>query len=168
MQVSNLAVRLLSVLLFVLLSHFQVQGQVTLSIELKEINGRVFSLRDLQGSELTVVDFWATWCKPCVKSIPKLIELSENFESDKVKFVGINVDSPRNSAKVRPFSKSLGIPYPVLLDPDQELYGELLVNVLPTLFILDSDGKVLYTHEGYVPGDEKKIEEQLTSLLNND
>lgn len=144
------------------------QAQTPYQIELKEINGDYLKLEDLKGNKLTVIDFWATWCKPCVKSIPKLIALSHEYEASDVRFVGINVDSPRNSAKVRPFAKSLGIDYPTLLDPNQELYSELLVAVLPTLFILDSNGKVLYTHEGYVSGDEKLIKEEIESLLQND
>lgn len=149
-------------------SSHRLTAQVSLHIDLKEINGTSYSLNDLKGQNLTVIDFWATWCKPCIKSIPKLIEISDQYKGDEVSFVGINVDSPRNAAKVRPFSKSLGINYPVLLDPDQELYGEMLVSVLPTLFILNDKGEVLYTHEGFVPGDEIKIESQIKSLLSND
>ncbi|RJE75000.1 TlpA disulfide reductase family protein [Reichenbachiella sp. MSK19-1] len=141
------------------------KAQSTLRIELKEINGEYYTLDDLKGSELTVVDFWATWCKPCVKSIPKLVELSHQYEKEEVAFVGINVDSPRNLAKVRPFSKSLKIDYPVLLDTDQALYNELLVSVLPTVLILDSEGKVLFTHEGYTHGDEEYLKEKINELL---
>lgn len=131
----------------------------------RSIDGEEVSLDELSGSKLVVVDFWATWCKPCVKSIPKLVELSQNFDEEEVSFVGINVDSPRNLAKVRPFAYSLGVPYPILLDTEQTLYDEYLVSSLPTLIILSNDGDVLYTHEGYTAGDEKLIEKEIKSFL---
>ncbi|UXP31549.1 TlpA family protein disulfide reductase [Reichenbachiella agarivorans] len=136
-------------------------------IKLKEINGYYRTIGDLKGSQLTIVDFWATWCKPCVKSIPKLVELSHTYDNETVAFVGVNVDSPRNTSKVRPFAMSRRIDYPVLLDSDQALYGELLVSVLPTLFILDKEGKVLYTHEGYTTGDEKIFKEKIDQFLSD-
>ncbi|PIB35445.1 hypothetical protein BFP72_08580 [Reichenbachiella sp. 5M10] len=143
------------------------QAQSSFQISLKEINGDYMTINDLKGTQLTVVDFWATWCKPCVKSIPKLVELSHQYEGNEVAFVGINVDSPRNTSKVRPFAKSRQIDYPVLLDSDQELFSELLVSVLPTLFILDSEGKVLYTHEGYSTGDEKVFKAKIQEFLHS-
>ena len=142
-------------------------AQTLLGISLKTIDGQYVRLHDLKGEKLTVLDFWATWCKPCIKSIPELVKLSKNYDNEQVAFIGIDEDSPRNMAKVRPFANSLKIDYPVLLDTEQELYNELQVSVLPTFIILDGDGKVLFTHEGYTKGDEQIFEEKIEEFLAN-
>ena len=143
----------------------QVSGQVVLDIELRTIDGEYTTISDLSGDRLTVLDFWATWCKPCMKSIPKLIELSDQYEESVVQFLGINIDSPRNLSKVSPLARTLDIPYPVLLDTEQELYNELLVASLPTLIVLDAYGEIVYVHEGFATGDETVIREELANLL---
>ena len=133
--------------------------------ELKNLDGDYVRLNDYQGEKLTVIDFWATWCKPCIAAIPKLSKLSDEFEDDGVVFWGINIDSPRNQAKVKPFVMSLDITYPVFLDGDQELMSDLNVNVVPTLIVLDAKGKIKFFHEGFQVGDEEVIREEIQKLL---
>lgn len=141
------------------------QGKVG-EFELKDIDHNLVRLSDVMGPNLTVIDFWATWCKPCLKSIPGLIELDELYEEEQVAFIGISIDSPRNQSKVRPFTKSMGVNYPVLLDPTAEVMADLLVTAIPTLLLIDSDGNVVYRHEGYHTGDERRIREEIETRLN--
>ncbi len=148
----------------ILFAGFNLSAQ-TLNLHLKDLDGNNVSIEDFQGEKLTVIDFWATWCKPCIAAIPKINKLSNEFEGSDVVFWGINVDSPRNQAKVKPFSKSLGIDYPVFLDSDQELMNDLNVSVLPTLLIVDRKGKIKYFHEGFQAGDEEMIKEKIQTLL---
>ena len=94
-----------------------VKGQGTVQdFTLNDTENEPVSYSDLKGDKLTVIDFWATWCQPCVSSIPKLVEIRSDYMDKGVAFIGISVDSPRNLSKVKPFSHSLGIDYPVLLD----------------------------------------------------
>ncbi len=136
-----------------------------LNIDLKDLNGKYARLNEHQGEKLTVIDFWATWCKPCIAAIPKISKLSDEFKDDGVVFWGINIDSPRNQAKVKPFVKSMNISYPVFLDGDQELMSDLNVHAVPTLIVLDAKGKVRFFHEGFQPGDEEVIQEEIQNLL---
>ena len=140
-------------------------GQAIMNIRLRDLDGNQVSIGQLKGEQLTVLDFWATWCKPCVKSIPRITELSRAYDEKIVRFLGVNEDSPRNQGKVRPFAQSVGIQYTVLMDPDQEVMTELLVAAFPTLIILNANGKILYTHEGYTPGDEQTIKQKIESFL---
>lgn len=153
---------ILVILLFV---SMLTQAQGSFDIEVKNLDGQYTTISELSEGDLIVLDFWATWCKPCIKSIPKLVALSEKYESTQVNFIGVNTDSPRNMNKVKPLAISLGISYPTLMDTDQEIMNELLVNAFPTLIILDKKGKVLFTHEGYISGDEALIEEEINKLL---
>lgn len=151
-------------LLFILGSLSSGFAQVP-DLELKNLDRQYVRLKNFQGKQLTVIDFWATWCKPCLASIPKINELSKEFQSKGVAFWGINVDSPRNESKVKPFVRSMNISYPVFLDGDMELMDNLNVTVMPTLLILDQKGKVRFFHEGYQPGDETTIREKIQQLL---
>ncbi|MFC2114958.1 TlpA family protein disulfide reductase [Bacteroidota bacterium] len=140
------------------------QGRVY-DFSLKNLDQRMVSLSDIQGEELTVIDFWATWCQPCIRSLPKIVEMSKDFEDSGVRFVGISVDSPRNISKIKPFTRSMGITYPVLLDPSGELMGELNVMAVPTLLIVDGDLNIVYTHEGFNAGDEAIVREEIEKYL---
>jgi len=141
-------------------------SQSFLETRLKNTDGQQSSiLKEAGENEIIILDFWATWCKPCVKSIPKISELHQAYKDKGVSFIGINTDSPRNIAKVRPFVKTHGIKYPVLMDSQQELMNELLINVFPTLLIINSEGKILYSHRGFSNGDENLIKEEIEKQL---
>lgn len=135
-------------------------------IEAKDIDQNWVSLKDFKGEKLTVIDFWATWCKPCVAAIPKLNSIYGDFSEKGVGFIGVNVDGPRNLSKVKPFATSMNIKYPMVLDPDQDLVNRFNVTVFPTLIVLNEKGKEVFVHEGFNPGDEKLIREKLQKLLN--
>ena len=135
------------------------------NFRLKNLDNRTVSFNSLKGEKYTVIDFWATWCKPCIKSIPKLVEISEEFEDDGVQFIGISIDGPRNLAKVKPFARSLGVTYPILLDVNSEVMAKLSVRAVPTLLIVNEDNEIIYFHEGYKPGEEGEIREKIISLL---
>lgn len=142
------------------------QGKVY-DFSLKNTENRMVSLSEISGKSLTVVDFWATWCQPCIRSIPSLVEMSEAYKDQGVAFIGISVDSPRNLAKVKPFARSMGIQYPILLDSNGELMGDLNVMAVPTLLIINSDNRILYMHEGFNAGDELTIKEEIDKHLGN-
>lgn len=155
-------IKLLIVILF--LPVFSLRAQIP-DFKVKNIDQQFVTLADLKGEKLTVIDFWATWCKPCISSIPKINSLYAEFEGKGIEFIGINVDGPRNQAKVKPFANSLKIKYPVLLDPNQDLANEFNVTVFPTLIVLNHEGKQVFTHEGFNPGDEILLRNKLTKLL---
>jgi thiol-disulfide isomerase/thioredoxin len=134
-------------------------------INVTDVNNKRIDLNTLKGEKITIVDFWATWCKPCMTAIPKLNTIYTEFSSQGVEIIGVNVDGPRNAAKVKPLSTALNIQYPVVLDPDQKLAAEFNISVFPTLVILNETGKKVFVHEGFNTGDEIIIREKLNSLL---
>lgn len=153
---------LLSIAFLGLLS---VSAQGAFDEEVKTLDGTTVSLSDELKGELIVLDFWTTWCKPCIRSIPKIIEVSEKYDESKVQFIGVNEDSPRNQNKVKPMVNSLKIPYTVVLDTEQAVLAELMVTAYPTLMILNREGELLYTHVGFSNGDEVELEEKINELL---
>lgn len=135
------------------------------SFKLKNLGNKQSSNTELKGDKFTIIDFWATWCKPCLKSIPKLTNLYEKYKGKGVQIIGISIDSPRNLSKVKPLTKSLGITYPILLDLNSELATKMQVTVVPTLFIIDESDEIISIHQGYRPGDEKVLDKEITELL---
>ncbi len=154
--------------LFIIFSCSFSFGQSFLYNQYKDLEGNYTSIQEIKGEKFTVLDFWATWCKPCVKSIPEMIKIYDEFKNQGVNFIGVDVDSPRNLAKVRPYALSKGINYTVLLDTEQEIMTAMNVSVLPTFIILDQQGKIVYTHEGFVIGEEVEIHEKIEQLITDE
>ena len=140
-------------------------AQSIYDFELENTDGELVSYEELKGSKLTVIDFWATWCKPCVNSIPKLVELYDSYDKEEVAFIGISIDSPRNLAKVKPFMQSMGVNYPVLLDMNQEVMRDMNLTSVPALLIVNADDEIVSFHEGFAPGDEDKIKKEIDAFV---
>jgi cytochrome c biogenesis protein CcmG/thiol:disulfide interchange protein DsbE len=102
--------------------------------------GETFTLSNHAGT-VVVINFWATWCKPCRDEIPEFMELQEEYGSEGLQFVGVSVDQKGFEA-VRPFAERTNINYPlVMADSDViENYGG--VSVIPTTFIVGRNGRI--------------------------
>jgi thiol-disulfide isomerase/thioredoxin len=134
---------------------------------LRDLDNQWKEYEDLKGDRLTVIDFWATWCQPCIRSIPLLNEISNEFADKGVRFFGVSIDGPRNQSKIKPFIESMGVSYPILRDVNSELMSELGVTAVPTLLVIDAEGELTYFHEGYRPGDEEIIRNHIEDHLAN-
>jgi peroxiredoxin len=135
------------------------------SFTLKDINNKEVVFDSLLGKGPVVLDFWAIWCKPCIKELDSWRELYKEYKERGLEIVAINQDDPRNEAKIKPFVKSRRWNFPVLLDPNRKVRRLYQVTAFPTTFILDSEGRIRYTHQGFKIGEESTLEEEIVSLL---
>ncbi|HVZ74547.1 MAG TPA: TlpA disulfide reductase family protein [Polyangia bacterium] len=108
--------------------------------------GRV-SLAELRG-KVVVLDFWATWCPPCLAMLPTLHELDAEWKARGVSFVGIDQDGAVDPATLQEFVASHGIPYPVVAD-EGDVGGLYKVRALPTMVIIGKDGALRQTFTGF-------------------
>lgn len=119
---------------------------------LKSVDGKTVKLSDYKG-KVVILDFWATWCPPCRKGIPDLIELKNEFGKKGVEIIGISVDAKNTIAEVPSFVKDKKINYPVVY-ADQKVvsdYGG--IESIPTSFIVDKSGKIVNKMIGLYPKD---------------
>ncbi len=125
--------------------------------------GGQFDLAQQKG-KVVVLDFWATWCGPCVASLPELIEAMAPFTPDKVQFIGLDQDEP--AAQVKQFIETRGWKLNVALDDGAKvgkLYG---VDAIPHTVIIGPDGNVAWVNTGYSPGAEADAAKEVATLLN--
>jgi len=136
-----------------------------LQFVLPDLEGGSFSLQEELARGPVVLDFWATWCKPCIKSLPKLEEVARQYQERGVRVYTINVDGPRNLAKIRPFLQRHRVRLPVLLDKTNQVMKQFQLSAMPATLVLSAQEGVVYSHQGYRPGDEEKLRAALDALL---
>lgn len=116
---------------------------------LKTLDGKEIKLSDYKG-KIVIIDFWATWCPPCRKGIPDLVELQKEFK-DKLVVIGISLDQQNTIKDLAPFIKQYGINYPVVLGDQKVVMDYGNIQAIPTSFIVDQAGNIVDTHVGLVP-----------------
>jgi cytochrome c biogenesis protein CcmG, thiol:disulfide interchange protein DsbE len=129
---------------------------------LTTLDGKDVSLSDFKG-KIVVINVWATWCPPCVREIPRLVRLSEQYGDQGVVILGINTTWQDDEAKVAQFAREKGISYPVLLDPTNITGPLYRVQLMPSTFVLDHTGRISHTKVGEV--DEATLEGYIQTLL---
>ena len=117
--------------------------------------GGAFKLADFEGKVL-IVDFWATWCPPCLKQAPELAKLSERYRGQGVEIVGLTLDEPKDETEVLSFMKRTGMTYAVGY-ADRNLSNAFLTGSedetglppIPQLFVFGKDGRLVERLIGY-------------------
>jgi thiol-disulfide isomerase/thioredoxin len=139
-----------------------------IDFRLPDLEGKPFQFADLDA-DLILLDFWGTWCQPCIRSIPHLVDLQAKAAGKRLKVVGIacEPDAPEVSArKVAASAKKLGINYPVLLsrnDGSCPLQEALHIQALPTMVLLDRQGRVLWRDQGATPATLARLDRMIAT-----
>ncbi len=142
--------------------------QVAPNLVFDLLDGKKVTLSELVKKGPVVLDFWATWCEPCKKEMVQLEKLSKKYREKGVTVLAVSQDSPKSLAKVKPYIRSKRFTYPIALDPNQQVGKKFNVQLVPTTFVINSRMEIIWTHQGYIPGDEKKLEKIILGLLGDD
>ncbi len=137
----------------------QPSGQIAPDFTLKTLAGETVSLSDFRG-KVVLVNFWASWCPPCVAELPTIHQFYQTHQADG--FVVLAVNAQENYGTVSGFINQHAYTFPVLLDPDSAAANAYGIRALPTSFILDKNGGIQYVHRGEIDTDTlQKVVEPL-------
>jgi cytochrome c biogenesis protein CcmG/thiol:disulfide interchange protein DsbE len=112
---------------------------------------------------VVIVDFWASWCKPCRQSIPWLNTLKARYGADGLTIIGVNVDAEREDADR--FLRDVPIDFEVMFDPDGDVARHFRVQGMPTSYVIDRSGQIVATHLGFREAKKGEIESAIKALL---
>lgn len=151
--------KLALLIIFPLLLGLAEQGTVAdaPSFTLEDVDGNIVDLDSLLAKGPVMMSFWALWCKMCIKELDALKPYAEEFDSLNITLLAISQDKTRSVPKVKPFATSHKWAYQVVLDPENVMRDLYNVQAMPTFFIIDQNKKIVFTHQGYKPGDEELI-----------
>jgi len=134
-------------------------GQPTPGLQLAALDGRPWDLAGLRG-KIVVVNFWATWCGPCVDELPVLGALAGR---DGVAVVGVNYKEPLDT--IERFTQAHPLPYPVLRDRTGDAFKRWTPGVMPTTILVDRAGRARWRTVGEIPPDDTALRTAIDTLL---
>jgi thiol-disulfide isomerase/thioredoxin len=130
-------------------------------IKLKDIDGNTFSKDDFAG-QVTIINFWATWCPPCIEEIPSLNRLKKKMAGSSFELISINY--AEDIKTIAEFMKSVNVEFPVLLDKNGKFAKQWNVISYPSTFIIDSKGVIRYGVNAAIEWDDPAVIQKLKAL----
>ncbi|MCB9252699.1 MAG: TlpA family protein disulfide reductase [Flavobacteriales bacterium] len=136
------------------------------SVTVVDLDGQNVNFAEFAANgQITIVSFWATWCKPCLVELSNVDNVYEEWqEKYNVRLIAVSIDDSRTVTKVKPMVNAKNWPYDFLIDGNSELRRAMNVTNPPTTFLLDKNGNIVFTHTGYLEGDEFELEEHIKKL----
>jgi len=141
-------------------------GEQVGDFTLRSLDGGNKSLSDFLGKNVILVNFWATWCTPCLKELPKLQQLQDELGARGLAVISISVDEAKDEAKVKALVKRLRYKPTVLLDVETRVVNTYNPRKdMPWTMIIGRDKLIHHKKKGFTEGDEKKLKEWIEELL---
>lgn len=132
------------------------------AINLDNVTGGHFNRSDFTG-RVTLINFWASWCGPCVEEIPALNRLREHMKDKPFELISINY--AEQAQQIREFLEMVEVDFPVLLDQDGSYSARWNVLVYPATFVIAADGNIAYGVNGAIEWDSREITGKLEALM---
>ena len=135
--------------------------------EVRDLSGNTLSIQSIMDvGKPVILSFWYTTCKPCLQELGAINDAYPDWtEEADFKVVAVATDDSRSSSKVAPMVNGRGwADFTFLLDENGDLKRAMNVQTQPTVFVLDREGNVVYTHTGYTPGSEEELFDQILKL----
>lgn len=155
--ITNLSICL--IILFSPLTHAQKAPTFVLPGDKQNIN-----LEKLKG-KVVYLDFWASWCDPCRKSFPWMNDMHSRYDSKDFTIIAVNLDSSKKEAAN--FLNKVPANFPIAYDPEGTVAASYNLKAMPSSYLIDKNGSLVYSHKGYREGDTAIIEKKIASLINS-
>lgn len=136
-------------------------GKDAIAFSLKDLDGNQVDLQSLKG-KVVLLDFWASWCGPCVRELPHIEKLHRDFKDKGLVVLGLDNEDVEIA---REFVKKNGYTFTTLVDEGREVSMKYGVSGIPQVFIIDREGKVRYHARGYGPGREVELRDAVEKVL---
>lgn len=139
------------------------------SISLRDIDGNTVNTSELSNDgKPFIIDFFATWCKPCNRELDAISEVYQEWQEETgVKIFAVSIDVGQNVNKVKPLVNSHNWEYDVLLDTNSDFKRALGIQTIPYVLIVNGEGQIVYRHNGYTEGAEAELIEKVRELISS-
>jgi peroxiredoxin len=144
----------------------QAAGVSAPDFELEALSGEALRLSALKGQQVVLLDFWATYCEPCLRAMPHLNELQRRYAGQGFTVWGVSIDGPESVAQVRAEVSKQSLQFPVLLDQDSRVVAMYNPKTsAPFSVLIARDGTVLHQYEGYSAATGSQLEADIERAL---
>ena len=133
------------------------------ALSLMDMNQQTYVLGE-QGRKVVLVNFWASWCRPCVEEIPSLHRLRDKIDNPKFEIITVNVGEDRD--RIGKFLARVPVELPLLMDNEGIVSAAWKVYVYPSSYLVDHQGKIRYAYLGALEWDSAETIKIIQSLLN--
>ena len=137
----------------------------TATFDLPDVKGQQHKLEDYRG-QVVLVNFWASWCPPCIQEMPVLERLKQKLNGQPFEILAVNVGEQKY--RVWKFVKLISFGLPVLLDTRKDTFNSWGVSVLPTSFLLDKQGRIRYRVQGDTEWESEAVVALIETLINEE
>ncbi len=160
MRITRILIPMLLVLLLPLLA--SAEGKKLPRISVTDLEGKKHDVSEFLGEGPVLLNFWATWCKPCLAELPKIEEFQKEWEGKSgLKLITVSIDDPRSQKQIKPFVHRHGFEFPVYTDSNQEALRKLGGRGVPFNVLISTDGNILDAHAGFKEKDTETWAEMI-------
>ena len=142
------------------------KGKKLPAVTIKDMAGNTINTAEASNDgNPIVISFWATWCKPCKQELNTIAEEYEDWQDETgVKLIAVSVDDQKTTKMVEPYVNATGWEYDIWMDVNGDFKRALGVNNVPHTFLVNGDGMIVYSHNGYNPGDEDNLYDHIIEI----